>query len=415
MIRTLHCGKSTENYELCIDNRVAGFTHRGPQPGDEIYLVVKIGQSSLCGARFILNDVTDEKPWEDSDKYVSCFSVKDIEFCKLFDLNFLKQVGGEYWSLKYLQGAKAFDEKATKAIDEEFKKNKCKERQLLKDSQIDYTENEKDDDDDNSNEFTPEEIKKIEKEVPQEKINIMGTFQTISFKNEVDSFKGLERLVSENFYNLFEQYKKENTILIPQNRYFRTQQGRSESFSGIVSIPDGLLIHFDENQKQPFSIIIIEFECYGESKERSGTKTNYMNSHIIPQLMQFASSFSVITDQKTRDYTISNWIEKIMDATQSEEDENKIDTWLKKINPEIRSRDINSFFEKKLREAFKSSLKVMLIIDELSYEQKQTIGNIISSFKLESGKSVEFKHAVVKLVQKITVLNESNEYALTVQ
>lgn len=57
----------------------------------------------------------------------------------------------------------------------------------------------------------------------------------------------------------------------------------------------------------------------------------------------------------------------------------------------------------------------MLIIDELSYEQKQTISNIISSFILEKGIPVKFRYAVVNLVQKITVFNKDTEYALTIK
>lgn len=49
-----------------------------------------------------------------------------------------------------------------------------------------------------------------------------------------------------------------------------------------------------------------------------------MNTHIIPQLMQFASSFSIITDQQTRNNTINNWIDKIIEqASSSKEVEEK--------------------------------------------------------------------------------------------
>ena len=85
----------------------------------------------MCGARFELDVVTDERPWEDSEKYVLCYSIKNVEYCNFFDLEFLSEIGGNYWTLKYLQGAKAFDETAAKRIDEEFNKNKCSERQFI--------------------------------------------------------------------------------------------------------------------------------------------------------------------------------------------------------------------------------------------------------------------------------------------
>ena len=54
-------------------------------------------------------------------------------------------------------------------------------------------------------------------------------------------------------------------------------------------------------------------------------------------------------------------------------------------------------------------------IDELSYDQKETIKNIITSFKVECGNPVVFDASVVKLVQKISFVNQEFEYALTAQ
>lgn len=105
MIRTLHCSKNTTNYNLCIEHKVAGFTHRGPETGDIIYLVYKNGKKSLCGARFELDQITDEKPWEDADNYVLCYSIKNLEFCNFFDMSFLSEFGGKYWPLMFMQGA----------------------------------------------------------------------------------------------------------------------------------------------------------------------------------------------------------------------------------------------------------------------------------------------------------------------
>lgn len=43
-VRILHCSKSLENYYLCLTEKISGFINRGPQPGDLIYLVVKVGK-----------------------------------------------------------------------------------------------------------------------------------------------------------------------------------------------------------------------------------------------------------------------------------------------------------------------------------------------------------------------------------
>lgn len=413
MARTLHCSKNFNNFNICLDHKVAGFTHRGQNSGDLIYLLVKQGKTSLCGARFVLDEISDEKPWEDADKYVISYTIKDIEYCKFFDVSFLKEVGGNYWPLKYLQGSKEFDEKATKLIDKAFKKNKSETRQYLDEENVKDEESESIDEE-LSQVYSKEDENKIAQEIPEAKINIMGTFQTVNFLNETDSFKGLERLVTDNFFDLFPKYKEDNTILISKNRLFKTHL-MQESVAGVSAIPDALLITFNENRECPIHISLIEYECYGEGKTKAYQRSKYMNGHIIPQLMQFASSFSIITDQQTREKTISDWIDKIVNETSSDELAQKVDSWIKKLNPEIKTRQIISLFEKKLREAFKESIRVLLIIDDLSSEQKETIKNIISSFKLESSASIEFDSAIVKLVQRINLINENFEYGLTAQ
>lgn len=410
-VRTLHCSTNIENYNICLDNQVAGFGHRGALPDDKLYLLVKKDRKTLCGARFELDSVTDERPWEDADRYVLCYSIKNIEFCNFFDLEFLGDVGGHYWTLKYLQGSKAIDEVAAKRLDEEFNKHKCAERQYLK---IEMKKSAKDSNEDTDDEsvIDDSEIEEIIREVPEAEIKIMGTFQTVNFQNETDKFKGLETLVNKNFFNLFPNYRPDRTILIAKNRLFRTHQ--SDEISGISSIPDALLISFDTKKK--LQISLIEYECYGDGKTRSSEKSKYLNSHIIPQLMQFASSFSIITDKSIRDKTKKDWIEKIIDYTSADKElSDRIDSWVKEMKPDISTRAIISHFEKELLEAFESNIHIFLIIDELSYEQKETIKNIITSFKVENGNSAVFDASVVKLVQKISFVDKNFEYALTAQ
>lgn len=405
MIRTLHCSTNTANYNLCIEHKVAGFTHRGPEHGDIIYLLYKNGKKSLCGARFELDQITDEKPWEDADNYVLCYSIKNLEFCNFFDMSFLSEFGGKYWPLMFMQGAKAFkDENAITKLDELFRANKSEERTYPIEQDIELTEDEEE-------EYSEDERKKIEKVVPDVEIKIMGTFQTINFRNETDSFRGLEKLVSDNFFKLFPNYPEEHTILISENRLFKTQQ-KKENVIGESRIPDALMITFDKNREIPLRISLVEYECYGEGKLKTSEKSKYMNSHIIPQLMQFASSFSTITDKTTRDNTISNWIEKI-ETTGI--DIKKITGWMKELNPEIHEAFVISQFEKELKKAFNGNIHVYLIIDELSPEQKETIKNIIAAFKLETGQPIIFDSNIVRLVQKINFVDSNFEYGLTAQ
>lgn len=405
MIRTLHCSKNTTNYNLCIEHKVAGFTHRGPETGDIIYLVYKNGKKSLCGARFELDQITDEKPWEDADNYVLCYSIKNLEFCNFFDMSFLSEFGGKYWPLMFMQGAKAFkDERAIAKLEELFVSNKVETRTYPIDQTIESSEDDED-------EYSEEERKTIEKTVPDAEIKIMGTFQTINFRNETDSFRGLEKLVSDNFFKLFPNYPEEHTILISENRLFKTQQ-KKETVIGESRIPDALMITFDKNREIPLRVSLVEYECYGEGKLKTSEKSKYMNSHIIPQLMQFASSFSTITDKTTRDNTINDWIEKI-ESTGI--DIQKITRWMKELNPEIREAFVISQFEKELKKAFNGNIHVYLIIDELSPEQKETIKNIIAAFKLETGQPIIFDSNIVRLVQKINFVDSNFEYGLTAQ
>lgn len=63
---------------------------------------------------------------------------------------------------------------------------------------------------------------------------------------------------------------------------------------------------------------------------------------------------------------------------------NKIDIWMKDLNPSIRPRDINIQLLRELKRAFESNIKIILIIDELTLDPKETITNIINFFKLNN-------------------------------
>ena len=198
--RILHCSNNLENYYLCIDEKVAGFSNRGPESGDLIYLSIKIGKKSLCGARFSLDQVTDYKPWADADRYVNCFTIKDIEFCTPFEISKLAEVGGKYWGMKYLQSSKPIKDKpASDLLDKLFYENKSASIfQFEKDEiEIDFES------EDESDSITQAELEKIIKEIPDAKIEIMGTFQTIHFVNENNKTHGLEAIVSPKLKSLF--------------------------------------------------------------------------------------------------------------------------------------------------------------------------------------------------------------------
>ncbi len=416
--RILHCGKSIENYDLCLKEEVAGFTRRGPAIGDTIYFAVTINDKVYCGMRGSLAETTDFKPWPDNENYVISFMLENVNYSKPFNIKFLSKIGGKYWHLRYLQGAKIIkEEKSIEALAKAFEENIIDEPKYLGPTTIDEIVNQDIEADDIGS--SEENVSEIIQAIPEEKISIMGTFQTIKFKNETDKCRGIESLVNENFYSLFPYYTEVRSLLIPENRLFISSgiEARGEkAIRGIKSIPDALLIVYNKKAQIPIQINLIEYECFGESKVKSQDKSNYLNGNIIPQLMRFASSFSIVTDKQIREQTIKKWVDKIIQYIfDDRKRQEKFTKWIKEMKPTISDQLIGREIDKILSEALKANLKIVLIIDDLSAEQKDTITNVIRAFRLENGESINFLSYIVRLEQKISITDSEAEYALSVQ
>jgi hypothetical protein len=410
--RILHCGKSLKNYYFCINERVAGFIQRGQQKGDTVYLAVKIINDSFCGARATLTEQTDFKPWEDAERYTSVFKIDNIEFCEPFDLRKLERIGGKYWVLKYVQASKTIlNEEVVSLLDEEFNKHIQESVYEFENDIENEPEETFEEEEENSDDVNIEEV-------PEAIIKVMATFQTINFKNESDKFRGLETLVNENFFELFPQYPEGNSLLIPENRLFVTKglDYEKTKYSGIKGIPDAILLTYEMNKKLPIQINLIEHECYGESKIRSQDKSNYLNGHIIPQLMRFASTFSIVTEKQIRELTIKEWTKKIVSYIYNDKKhQTLITSWVKEIHPEINDQLVGLTFQEYLEKSLRYNLKIILVIDELTVEQKDTLNNIIKAFKLENDTSIQFVPYVIRLEQKIVEKDSDSEFALSVQ
>lgn len=422
--RISHCSNSLENYVICVRHKIVGFLNRSANPGDRIYLAVKVGKTSFCSVRGILGDPTDLRPWQDSNVYVHCLQLLEIEFCQPFDIKELSKVGEKYWSLKYIQGAKPIkDEAARELLDREFENRKTSELQLPQGIDPEEIENQNPESYDRS-EYQNEELGEDDEEldtdsdtlaeVPEAEIQIMGTFQTVKFLNETNKIRGLETLVNQNFYQLFADYQEPRTLLISENRLFLT--AGVKSISGIRGIPDAILLIYNRHSSPALRINLLEYECYGERKTTTLERSNYLNGHIIPQLMKFASAFSVVTDKKIRDETATSWVQKIINYVFSDSLIcDKVTSWIREIKPGLPEGMISYELNNLLLEAFKSSLQVVLIIDELSSEQESTIRNVINAFKLEDGSAISFKSYVVRLQQRLQIIDGGAEYALSVQ
>jgi hypothetical protein len=148
---------------------VAGFTQRTGVRGDIVYFSVKIEGENLCGAKGVVDELTDNKPWGDSERYVQCFKVIKIEYCEPFNLSILKEYGGKSWGAKYLLKSQAIKEKdAIERLKKEFEINK-------RDSLYNWENNNEEDDNSlNDDEGIPS--------LANEKLEIMGTFQTINLE-----------------------------------------------------------------------------------------------------------------------------------------------------------------------------------------------------------------------------------------
>ncbi|MCX7827996.1 MAG: hypothetical protein N2315_02185 [Thermanaerothrix sp.] len=136
----------------------------------------------------------------------------------------------------------------------------------------------------------------------------------VNFKGERDPNQGLESLVNRYFHSLFPEFPESNTVLFPENRLFKTKGPEGYEGNGVCGIPDALMLLFRPDKGGAFSINLIEYECYGQAKYRAVDRFNYLNGHIIPQLIRFASAFSVVADKGMRDNTVAEWTDKLMKA-----------------------------------------------------------------------------------------------------
>ncbi len=427
--RILSFGNNLKHLNICIEEKIVGFKHMFSQSieNDLLYIVIKANRMSYCCARAIISFTTDYNPWDNPELYPLCCRIKNIEFCKPFLLQFLENTSaGKTWALPFVIGSKIItDKNAINMLSQNFEINKSDKFHHFTEEEINPPKKKRGRKPNYSNSQEESEINKndtSDEDKSIEPIEIMSTFKTIKFYNEQDSLNGLEALVNKNFYRLFTIFQEKNSILISDNRLFPTA-GREDT-SGLAGVPDAILISFDnDDKKSKIKINIIEYECYGKGKTKATEKFNYLNSHIIPQLIRFASTFSIATDSKIRDKTVESWIDKIMDYIKKNIStlEPKIYNWLKEFNPQIRQSFIMDTFRKELSKAFNYNIRIMLVIDELTGEQNETIKNVIHSFKLiGNGKDdlchIDFSGYVVRLEHMLNYDDKStSKYALSIQ
>ncbi|OSA95684.1 UNVERIFIED_ORG: hypothetical protein B2H93_04495 [Clostridium botulinum] len=191
-VRVLNCSKSLENYYICIKESIAGFSQRVAEKGDLIYILVKSEKETFCGARGVLGEISDYKPWKDSERYNQCFEILDIEYCTPFLINVVKQTEGKYWGAKILQMSKTIkNEDTVKLINHEFNKNKTKELYIF--------------DEYKNNIVQAEELKKTKmskKKIPKNKLIIGQSY--LDENGEKFIYLGMGTV------NIYSKYENEN-------------------------------------------------------------------------------------------------------------------------------------------------------------------------------------------------------------
>ena len=116
--------------------------------------------------------------------------------------------------------------------------------------------------------------------------------------------------------------------------------------------------------------------------------------------MRFASTLGIVTDRQIRDQTIKMWVDKIIQYIyMNPEYINIVSSWIKNTRPDLSNQLVGREIDRVLTDAFQKSLQILLIIDDLSDEQKDTIKNVVWTFKLESGESIDFISYIVRLEQ----------------
>lgn len=423
------CSNDLENLKICIKEKIIGFRrmHYGISKGDTVYLAIRMPKINFCCAKAIISNKTDYIPWRNPELYVLCYRIENIEFCTPFSLDILKNTSAKNaWGAVYIRGNRLItDLDALTLLAENFNKNISNKFYPFKDTEINPPKGKRGRKKKNINdaemkniliETSSDEDEDEEIDNPNTLTDIMSTFKVVKFKSEKHKSLGLEGLVNNNFYKLFNNIQEENSILIPHDRMFPTKG--KDGVNGTIGIPDAVLISFDKNDKKSYiKINIIEYECYGEEKSTSKKKFDHFTGHIIPQLIKFASTFSVVTDNQIRQDTKESWIDKIVEYCGGFE--SRISEWIKQLNPDVRQSQWFDKFRKELHKAFENNIRIMLIIDEMTDEQRATIKNMINSFKLKDrNKScyIDFSAHVVRLESLLSYdENTTSKYALSIQ
>lgn len=401
-VRILSCGSNQENCRICIVERVIGFRnqfHLGGT-GDTIYLVVRMDGKNYCCARGVLGEITDYKPWPDAVNYKNAYRFRTLECCEPFEvLPVIHRAGISNAGLVLQSPKPVRNQLLVETLDECFCQSILPEGQR---SRMLFPGTEADEDDG-----------------PREEDDTCyvlddTAYRVTQFVSETDETWGLEKLVNQHFFELFPAFQRENNFLIADHRLFITAGTRDQNhpeIAGIRGIPDALLITFEpDHPGAAFRINMIEYECNGTVYCTAAQKDGHLHTHVIPQMIRFASAFSANTEWDIRERTIQEWRDRIVEyIKQNPSLQEKVNGWLQRLHPQLGEFARGGQLLKELEQAFASNVKIILIMDELSSEKKAVISSLVKAFKLPSqarrDACVDFDAYVVQLIERDDLTN----------
>jgi hypothetical protein len=440
IVRFQNCSTNTQNYNLCLKTQIAGFTKLGANPGEVVFFLARDSSQNetLCGMRAVLHEKTENKPWPDAENYAVAYTLREISFAKSFVISkfFREVINEKYWGIKWVQGSKAirkteaFLPQLNKAFDEHLTTNPdyfalapSEEDLVVEDLALDEAAIEV-----SETLRSPQSPACEILESSQESSDVLCTktevlpleistvCRQVKFVGEQDKAgeEGLESIANRHFFELFD-LKKPNSILINENQKFITSPTLNDRTQKCIantrSIPDSILMILEESR---LKIVLVEYECYGGTSRSAQSRK--FNSHIIPQLMRFASAFAVTTEQSVREKTITNWSDKIIDVLlQSPELMDKAKDWARQLcGDAYHENDVLRQLGQYIGRALRETLEIWLVIDEISSEQIDLLRKMLSAFLLpETEQPIAFSAKLLTLHQRSAELDSKADHMLS--
>jgi hypothetical protein len=393
--RISHCAGSLDKYYSTLREKIEGFTNRGPHPGDCIYLVVKKGKVSYCGARFILGEFSDRKPWPYPEKYVQSLNILNVEYCVPFDISILSEIGGKSWAIKYVLGSKIItDQKAIELLNSIFNANVVNDIEPISGDEQDplfiqtrtmLHHIEGNDQVTNTTEKDSDVVGKgVQKNLQSEE----STRETKPKTNQDNETTQVEKSVftgefdQSNIFSVLKNISPENSILLPFNTNKLTGENSKPNLEQRVSkISKKVLIQLDKSKKSGIPELSIIMQYIQDFKGKTSSPSLSFDHDILPETIHFLEILTNVDTFIQKERFIHDWIDLIMALLDEDEASiSKFTDWLRVFQPEIKERSIDRQIQKALHKAFLHKPKITLITDSIENHKISILKAVSGSF-----------------------------------